>query len=638
MRKISSSIGLLIYWFISPLVFALFIGKTTETRRRGGIRTVFLRVLLCASVSLWFASAQAAEIPPNPPLEKGGTEIALERGGTEIGKYGGTLTLSSISDPKTFNSVVAKETSSTMVTGFMFEGLVETDGVTTEVKPALAESWEVAEDKVTWTFHLRKDVVWSDGEPFTADDVIFTFNDLYYNPTIPTSARDILTIEGELIKVEKVDKYTVRFTTPKPFAPMLRSIGMAILPKHVLESKVVKVDPDAVEEGEMPQQPFSSTWGIDTPPEQIIGTGLYMLKEFKPSQYVLLVRNPNHWKKDAAGNRLPYIERVRIVIVPNQDVQLLKFQAGETDGLGIRGQDYPLLKPKEKSGNFTLYNAGPAFGTNFIVFNQNPDTDQQGTPFVDPVKFGWFTDLNLRKAVAHAIDKETMITNVMNSLGYPQHAAMSPAAKLFHNPDVPEYEYDLDKASQILEQAGYKDRDSDGFVEDKNGNTVEFDIITNIENTERENIGLIIQEDLKEIGIKAHFSPIDFNALVTRLTETFDWDAVIIGLTGGIEPHNGKNVWESSGQLHVWYPRQEKPATEWEAEIDGLFNEGAQELDQELRKQIYLRWQQIVAEQLPLIYTVLPASLMAIRNKFGNLEPTAYGGWLHNLEEIYIKQ
>ncbi|MFQ6039983.1 MAG: ABC transporter substrate-binding protein, partial [Candidatus Poribacteria bacterium] len=288
----------------------------------------------------------ADEIPPNPPSSprmRGEREGGKE--GPAIGKYGETLMLSSISDPKTFNSVVAKETSSTLITGFLFEGLVETDGVTTEVKPALAESWEVAEDKVTWTFHLRKDVVWFDGEPFTADDVIFTFNDLYYNPTIPTSARDILTIDGQPIKVEKVDKYTVKFITPKPFAPMLRSIGMAILPKHVLESKVVKVDPSAVKEDKTPNQTFNYTWGVDTPPEEIIATGPYKMKEYKPSQYVVLARNPNYWKKDAAGNRLPYIEQIRIVIVPNQDVQLLKFQAGEIDGLGIRGQDYPLLKP-----------------------------------------------------------------------------------------------------------------------------------------------------------------------------------------------------------------------------------------------------------------------------------------------------
>ena len=555
----------------------------------------------------------------------------------EVGKYGGTLMLSSISDPKTFNSVVAKETSSTFITGFILEGLVDTDGVTTEIKPSLAESWEVAADKVTWTFHLRKDVTWFDGKPFTADDVIFTFNDLYYNPSIPTSSRDILTIEGELIKVEKVDKYTVKFITPKPFAPMLRSIGGAILPKHILDSKVVKVDPNTVKEGEMPRQPFNSTWGVDTPPEQIIGTGPYMMKEYKPSQYVVLVRNPNYWKKDSAGNQLPYIEQIRIVIVPNQDVQLLKFQAGELDGLSIRGQDYPLLKPKEKSGNYTLYNAGPAFGTNFIVFNQNAGKNPQGEPFVNSTELSWYTDLNFHKAVAHAIDKETIIANVMNGLGYIQHAAMSPGAKLFYNPNVTKYEYDLDKASEILEQAGYKDKDGDGFIEDKNGNTVEFDIITNSGNTVRENIGLIIQEDLKEIGIKAKFSPIDFNALVTRLTDTFDWDAVIIGLTGGIEPHNGKNVWESSGQLHMWHPKQKEPATQWEAEIDRLFNEGAQELDIEKRKAIYFRWQEIVAEQLPVIYTVLSASLVAIRNKFGNLKPTAFGGWLHNLEEIYIK-
>ncbi len=543
---------------------------------------------------------------------------------TEVGIYGGKLTISSISDPKSFNSVIAKETSTTSITGLMFEGLTTVDGVTTEVEPSLAESWEVAEDKKTWTFHLRQDVKWFDGEPLTADDVVFTFNRLIYNEDIPTSARDILNIEGEFFKVEKVDDHTVRITTPKPFAPFLRSIGTEIMPKHVLEK--------SVEEGR-----FNSTWGIDTPPSDIIGTGPFKLKEFKPGQHVILERNPNYWKKDATGNRLPYLDQIVILSVPNQDIQVLKFQAGELDGLGLRGQDFPLLKPKEQEGNFTIYNAGPTFGSNFVFFNRNPRKDDEGKPFVEPHKLKWFTDINFHRAVAHVVDKETIISNVMNGLGYPQDSPLSAAAKFFFNPNTKKYEYDLSKARAILERAGYKDRDGDGWIEDEEGNRVEFNLLTNSGNQVRENIALIIQDDLKKIGMKVNYAAILFNSLVTRIDATYDFDAVILGLTGGIEPHSGKNVWHSSGHLHMWNPKQKSPATEWEKEIDEIFEKGAVELDENKRKELYDRWQVIVSEQLPMIYTASAASLTAVRNKFGNLKPTAYGGYRHNIEEIFIK-
>ncbi len=543
---------------------------------------------------------------------------------TQIGRYRGKITYSTISDPKSFNAVIAKETSTTGITGYMFEGLTTVDGVTTEVEPSLAESWEVAEDKKTWTFHLRRDVEWFDGEPLTADDVVFTFNSLIYNEDIPTSARDILNIEGEFFKVEKVDDYTVRITTPKPFAPFLRSIGTEIMPQHVLEK--------SVEEGR-----FNSTWGIDTPPSQIIGTGPFKLKEFKPGQHVILERNPNYWKKDTKGNRLPYLDQIVILTVPNQAIQVLKFQAGELDGLRLRGQDFPLLKPKEQEGNFTIYNAGPTFGSNFVFFNHNSRRDNEGEWFVQPHKLKWFTDINFRRAVAHAVDKETVISSVMNGLGYPQDSPVSEAAKFFSNPNTKKYEYDLSKAKAILEEAGYEDRDGDGWIEDEDGNTVEFNLLTNSGNQVREDIALIIQDDLKKIGMKVNYAAILFNSLVIRIDATFDFDAIILGLTGGIEPHGGKNVWHSSGHLHMWNPKQDSPETEWEKEIDEIFEKGAVELDEDKRKELYDHWQVIVSEQLPMIYTASPASLMAVRNKFGNLKPTAYGGYLHNIEEIFIK-
>ncbi|MBU4141012.1 MAG: ABC transporter substrate-binding protein, partial [Candidatus Omnitrophica bacterium] len=185
--------------------------------------------------------------------------------------------------------------------------------------------------------------------------------------------------------------------------------------------------------------------------------------------------------------------------------------------------------------------------------------------------------------------------------------------------------------------AGFFDRDKDGIVEDRAGNDVEFNLFTNSGNTQRVQIANIVRKDLESIGFKVHFMQLEFNNLVIKLNSTYDWNAVILGLTGGIEPHFGNNVWQSSGHLHMWYPRQEKPATSWERRIDDIFNRAVQELNKEKRKKLYDEWQEIVAENVPFIYTVLPDSLFAVRNKFGNLYPTSYGGAFHNLEEIFIK-
>lgn len=541
-------------------------------------------------------------------------------------KYGGVLINSSISDPKSFNEIIAKETSTTAAIGFLFEGLTKTNGVTTEVEPCLATHWEFSKDGLVWTFHLRQNVKWFDGQPFTADDVLFTYNDLIYNQSIPSSARDIFTIDGQQLKLEKIDDYTLRFILPKPFAPLLRQLGQSILPKHILL--------EAVKNGK-----FNSIWGVDTPPSKIIGTGPFMLSEFKPAERLVYVRNPHYWQKDKDGNQLPYLDKIITLIVENQNVQLALFKSRELDILGVREKDFAYLKKREAEGNYKLYNCGPAFGTSFVVFNQNRG-------YVPAPKINWFTDLAFRQAVAYAIDKQTIINNVMSGIGFPQDAAMEEAAVAFYNPKVKKYRYNIAKAKEILKQADYIDRDNDGMVEDKQGNKVKFTLLTNAENDVRKDIGSIIQADMKRIGLDVTFTPIDFNNLVTRLTSSFDWDAILIGLTGGIEPHSGKNVWDSQGQIHMWNPKPnnkekikswQEHLSDYEKEIDKMFNLGASELDQKKRRVYYDRWQEIAAEQLPLIYTVNGPALFAVRNKFGHLKPSAYGGILHNIEEIYLK-
>lgn len=337
------------------------------------------------------------------------------------GKYGGELVLSTISDPKSFNDIIAKETSTTLVTNHIFEGLTMTNAFTTKVEPHLAERWEVSEDGLTWTFHLRQDVLWSDGQPFTADDVVFTFNDLIYNPDIPSSARDIFTLDGREFKVEKVDDHTVRFELPVKFAPFLRGMGQAILPKHKLQA--------AVEQGR-----FNFTWGIDTDPKEVVGTGPFLLTRYDPGQRLVFERNPKYWKHSAEGDSLPYLDRIIYLIVPNQDVALLKFIEGTTDSYGLRGMDYPMVKPLEGQRDFTVYNLGPDMGSSFIVFNQNTGMNPlTGKPFVEPKKLAWFTNTDFRRAVAHAIDKDKMIEIVGNKLGFPQDSSIGPGAGFFHN-------------------------------------------------------------------------------------------------------------------------------------------------------------------------------------------------------------
>ncbi|HPN88350.1 MAG TPA: ABC transporter substrate-binding protein [Candidatus Omnitrophota bacterium] len=540
--------------------------------------------------------------------------------------YGGTIVLSTTSDPKSFNDIIAKETSTTAVTSLIFEGLTTVNAFNLKVEPNLAKSWTISEDGLTWTFYLRKDVLWNDGVPFSADDVVFTFNSLIYNDEIPSSSRDIFTIDGKKFDIKKIDDGTVQFILPVKFAPFLRSMGQSILPKHKLE-EVVK------------NKKFNFTWGIDTNPYEIVGTGPFQLVAYKPGERLVFKSNPYYWKKSAQGQKLPFLEKIVYLIVQNPETALLKFIDGELDYYALSGKDFPLLKPQEKKNNFTIFETGPSFGTNFIVFNQNLGVNEKTQkPFVEEKKLKWFTNVSFRQAVSHAIDRKKIIEILNNGLGFEQYSPISQADGFWYNPDVKTYGYDLDRARRILKEAGFEDRNKDGIIEDSDGSPVEFNLYTNSGAIERIQIAGIIIHDLEKLGMKVNFKILEFNALVSKLTSTFDWDAILLGLTGGgADPHFGQNVWISSGQLHMWYPRQKEPATHWERRIDEIFSEAVKELNEETRKKLYDEFQMIVSEQVPLIYTVLTSNIFAVRNKFGNLKPTNYGGPFHNIEEIYIK-
>ncbi|MFN3871329.1 MAG: ABC transporter substrate-binding protein, partial [Aquificaceae bacterium] len=500
----------------------------------------------------------------------------------ELGKEGGQLRFVLSSDPRTLNPAIAQETSSTAVLSDLFTGLTKIDLKTMQVVPDLAQRWEEKDGGKVYVFYLKKGIKWSDGKPFTAEDVVFTYRDIYLNPEIPNSTGDtfrgiLKTPEDIRNFVRKIDDYTLEFRLPQPFAPFLSALSAPILPKHKLE-KYVK------------EGTFMTAWNVNTDPKEIVGTGPYVMKRYIKGVLVEYEANPYYYEKDEEGRRLPYIKRKVGYIIQDPDTALLKYSTGEIDYMGVRPQDVLFMSKMEKT---FLFDMGPTPSTTFLVFNMNPKAD------LPKYKLKWFQKREFRIAISHAIDREGISYLVYNGLAEPLYGPITPANRPYYQEGLfVKYEYNLKKAREILESIGFKDRNGDGWLEDEEGNTLEIVLLTNAGNKEREAIGNIIKEDLEKIGIKVIFRPIDFNTLVSRLTSPpYSWEAVIIGLTGSMDPHFGRNVWHSSGTLHMWNPRQEKPATEWEKRIDELFDMGAVETNMEKRINLYREAFRIISQE-----------------------------------------
>jgi peptide/nickel transport system substrate-binding protein len=404
------------------------------------------------------------------------------------------LVYSVLSDPKTFNYALNQE--SPNIFGLTYEGLVSENSLTGEIEPALAESWRISEDKKQIVMTLREGLKWSDGKPLTAEDVVFTYNDIYLNEAIPTDARDILRIgkSRALPKVRKLNERQVEFTVPEPFAPFLSSTGLPILPAHALQEAVETKDKDG-------NPKFLTMWGIDTPPDKIIVNGLYKLERYDSSQRVVYRRNPYYWRKGAQGESQPYVERVVWQIVESTDTSLLQFRSGGLDSVGVSPEYFSLLKHEEKRGNFNIYNGGPAFSTTFLAFNLNKGK-RDGKPLVNPVKSRWFNNLAFRQAIAYAIDRQTMINNTFRGLGEPQNSPISVQNPYYlsSKEGLKTYDYNPEKAKELLLKAGFKY--NKGQLLDAEGNHVRFNLITNAGNKIREAMGAQIKQDLSKSAFK----------------------------------------------------------------------------------------------------------------------------------------
>ena len=566
------------------------------------------------------SSGPSSEGPlPEPPLVAN----------CEAGKRGGRLVIATFGEPKTFNPLTANESSSTDVIRYLFAGFMNFDMAKQETTPWMAESWKVEPDQKTWTFKLRKNLRWSDGQPLTADDVIFTW-EIVYDPKIKPVVADAVTIGGKKFEVTKVDDLTVRFVTPATYAPFLEAAGagILILPKHKLAA--------AVKEGR-----FESAYGINSKPEDIVGSGPYRLKHYKPGESVLLERNPYFFEVDSKGQRLPYLDNIMWTTVPDYNAMSLRTLRGESDLQDVLRQDEAQrFEEEQQKGKVKLFDLGLRMEPMLLWFNQNTNVNPKtGQPYVSPAKQKLFRNQKFRQAVSHAIDRESIVKSAYAGRGAPAYGMYTAANKRWYNPNIATYPFDVAKAKALLSEIGVRDRNGDGLLEDESGNKIEMTLNTNSGHPVRAKMAVFIQDDLKRLGFDLTFQPLDFNVLVDKISNSFDYDSVMFFFSGdSTDPANGLNVLKSDGFTHFWFPRQTVPSTEWEARIDQLMMANVTTLDYAERKKTFDEVQAILADQLPFIAITSSRGYAAARADLRNLRPTVAGsnGLSWNIEELYF--
>jgi peptide/nickel transport system substrate-binding protein len=545
----------------------------------------------------------------------------------EPGKRGGTFTYCSFGEPKTFNPLTANEQTSNDILGRLYEGLVGFDSVTQTYYPNLISDMVMENGNAAiWLLKLREGLKWSDGHPLTANDIMFSAK-VIYDPKIVNPAKDILQVDGKPLEIEKVDELTVRVKCARPTGLLHVIIGsLQVLPEHSLKA--------AYEAGT-----FESALNINTPPNQIVVNGPFKLQRYVTGERTVLERNPQYFKFDTKGTQLPFLDTMTFSTVPDHDAVMLRFMSGECDAISYpRPQSLFDLRDQQKTKNYSLYDCGPRDSVEYLWLNQkkgiNPTSNK---PYIDPAKQELFANIEFRKAIYHALNKDAIIASVMRGQAVNMWGPETPALMYWHNPDVTKYPYDPVKSKQLLDAADMKDRNGDGIREMANGTLLSFTIISNKGNKTREEIATLLSQDLKAVGIEGKTQYVDFSALVTKLNDSFEYEACYLGFGGSVHPIGAMNTWRSNGRTHFFNPLQENPGTPWEAEIDKLCNEFSLALSPTEQRKIFFKMQEIVSDNVPYFPTFTGKAFHAIKNRFGNVKPVALGEIFWNVEELFVK-
>ncbi len=600
---------------------------------------LFFVLVLCVATLVAGCRRRSAEVAEyNDPHPLPEDPMVVEA--PSLGKHGGRFVFAETGNPRTFNGMMANETSSTdITTRNLFTTLVDYDNGAQKLVPMLAKSWETAADGVTWTFHLRRGAKFSDGHPITSEDVLFSAQ-MALDPVLHPAVQDQLKLDGKPLEFSAPDPHTVVVKTPRPMGTLLIAVGvLEIYPKHVVES--------AFKSGN-----FASTYNVSTPPDQIVTSGPWKVVQYLPGERTVLGRNPYWFGVDKAGKRLPYLNEVVFLIVPDQDAADLKFRAGELDGIdNIKPENYRYYEDNQKKGNYTLYSLGPENNSRFFWFNLNklqtplkgealPPGKRVGDSVVDPVKYAWFSNPVFRRAISMAIDREAIIRSVFYGEGSKSWSISGPSNKEWYTPDLVHYDYNVAESKRLLASIGFKDGNGDGVLEDAKGHPISFQLKTNSDNTMRVATANFIKDDLAKVGLRVTLTPVDFNSLVTNIRNDLQFEAVLMGSQSGVppDPANAQNFLRSTGISHYWFVRQQTPATPEEAKTDALMNTLVSTLDLGERKAIWKEIQTIWNDQGWLVWLPILNVKVPMSNRFGNAQPSIMAHRLiWNIDRVYVK-
>lgn len=559
-----------------------------------------------------------------------GTETAVTPFRWETGRYGGVWRDTYAEDPKSFNPFSNLDGSYTLVTNLVLDYLFDYDLETKEWSGNLVESYQVITDsdadRMELRCHLRENIFWSDGVQMTADDVVWYFNNIENNAEIYPLGEQGLYINmpdgsREKYRIQQTGKFDFRYIFPRIVSePLLVVNTGTIVPRHIWEP-VLAQGKKAVE----------AFWGVNTKPEELVGNGAFLLESISQGERIVFKRNPNYWKKDDAGQQLPYIDKIILSYTPDSNAELLRFQKGETDGYPLRGQDLLTLLPDSGKGKYDVWNGGASSTYTALLFNQNREA-------LSPAKYALFTDIKFKQAISCLVDRETIINQTCNGLAEPQYSAFAENNRYYDTAACTPYSYNPERAAALLEEAGYLDTDGDGIREDPSGNPISFTILTASTDPVTHDYLNIIITDMEKAGIKGILQPADFNVVVQKLLHTYDWDCYLAGMSLPTFPEQWYNIWLSSGNLHYWHPKQQVPDAEWEKSVDTLYSKLIYTYDQNQIRENYSIFQKTIMDELAIIPIFRRYSFMAVTSKWENINWNSYSSTGDGYRRIFLKE
>jgi peptide/nickel transport system substrate-binding protein len=561
------------------------LAKTTRT-------FVTLASVLLLTVALWWwFAARSAE----PSATGDRTSI----------RSGGELVATIRSEPTSYNryTPAGGRAATDLLTLLTHAPLVRINRTTDQMEPWLAESWQSSTDGLTHTLRLRDGVKFSDGHALTSEDVLFSFR-VVYDPVVKSGLKPNVLVKGKPLAVSAPDAHTVVIAFPEPFAPGLRILDvLPILPKHKLEA--------ALNAGKLVEE-----WVPAKPLTDIAGLGPFVLSEHVPGQRLVLTRNAHYFRRDASGVQLPYLDKLILSVVTDQNTEALRLEAGEADLMAngeIRPQDFAGFKRLADKSRLNLLDIGVGLDPDFLAFNLRKERAK------DP-RASWLQTREFRRAVSAGIDRTAIVNAVYLGAAVPIYGPISPGNRTWYDASANTGSFDPAEARRLLASVGLTDANGDGQLEDAQGNPARFSILTQGGHN-REKVSAVIQEQLRKLGLTVDIVTLDPGGLFQRWGSG-DWDAMYYGLqAGSTDPSLNTELWLSSGAFHFWNPSQPTPATEWERRIDALMADVTTAPTLEARQKAFAEVQKIVVDERPLVHLVALRVTLATSGRVRNPTP-----------------